>query len=241
MLSPDSTRPAPPTLAELAEASQRLEGAHPVEIVRCAVQRLGIGAPVPTNILVTSSFQDAILAHVVTQAVPGIEVVLLDTGYLFAESLWYAEQLRERFGVNVRIEKRDESRLERDVWRTDTDACCAARKVVPLEDALRDRDVWITGLRRADSSTRSSTPIISRDEMRGVIKVNPLAALSDEDVALYESLYELPEHPLREHGYTSIGCWPCTRPTRPGEDPRAGRWSGSGKTECGLHQPLRKA
>ena len=240
MSTPD-VRPAAPTLAELAEASQRLEGAHPVEIVRCAVQRLGVGGAVPTNFLVTSSFQDGVLAHVVTQAIPGIEVVLLDTGYLFAETLSYAEQLRERFGINVRIDKRDESRLERDVWRTDTDACCAARKVVPLEDALRDRDVWITGLRRADSSTRSNTPIVARDEMRGVVKVNPLAAMSDEDVALYESLYELPEHPLRAQGYTSIGCWPCTRPTLPGEDPRAGRWAGSAKTECGLHQPLKRA
>jgi phosphoadenosine phosphosulfate reductase len=228
-----------PTVAELAEASARLEGAHPVEIVRCAVQRMGVGGQVPSNILVTSSFQDAVLAHVVTQAVPGIEVVLLDTGYLFAETLWYAEHLRERFGINARIDKRDETRIERDVWRTDTDACCAARKVVPLEDALRDKDVWITGLRRDDATTRANTPIISRDELRGVIKVNPLAALSNEDVSLYESLYELPDHPLRVHGYTSIGCWPCTRPTLPGEDPRAGRWSGSGKTECGLHTPIK--
>lgn len=238
---PTGSNPSAPTLAELAEASQRLEGAHPVEIVRCAVQRMGIGAPVPANVLVTSSFQDAVLAHVVTQAVPGIEVVLLDTGYLFDETLQYAELLRERFGVNVRIDKRDESRLERDVWRTDTDACCAARKVVPLEDALRDRDVWITGLRRADSATRAHTPIVSRDELRGVVKVNPLAAMSDDDIALYESLHELPDHPLRAQGYTSIGCWPCTRPTLPGEDPRAGRWAGTGKTECGLHQPVRTA
>jgi phosphoadenosine phosphosulfate reductase len=112
---------------------------------------------------------------------------------------------------------------------------CAARKVVPLEDALQNKKVWITGVRREDSEARKNTPIVSRDIMRGVIKVNPLAGTSDSDIALYNELYELPVHPLREHGYTSIGCWPCTRPTKPGEDPRAGRWSGSGKTECGLH------
>jgi phosphoadenosine phosphosulfate reductase len=222
---------------ELAAVSRELEGAAPVDIVRWAVEAFGAHGTdnVFSPFIVTSSFQDATLAHVSNYAAPGIEVVLLDTGYLFAETLWYAEHLRDKFSINVRIDKRDESRIERNVSQFDTEACCAARKVVPLEDAVQGKSVWITGLRRGDSETRRNTPIVSRDVFRGVIKVNPLVTLSDSDVDLYNDLYELPEHPLRQHGYTSIGCWPCTRPTKPGEDPRAGRWSGSGKTECGLH------
>ena len=222
---------------ELADVSRELEGMLPADIVRWAIASFGDADEVPPykSFLVTSSFQDATLSHVAHSAAPGIEVVLLDTGYLFAETHWYAENLGKTFGINVHIDKRNEAHLAPNGWQVDTDACCAARKVVPLEDALQNKKVWITGVRREDSEARKNTPIVSRDIMRGVIKVNPLAGTSDSDLALYNELYELPVHPLRQHGYTSIGCWPCTRPTKPGEDPRAGRWSGSGKTECGLH------
>lgn len=216
-------------LTELNEAAHDLEGAHPVDIVRWAHERHGDG------LVVTSSFGDAILAHVASSAVPGIEIVLLDTQYLFAETLWYAEHLRQRLGLNLRV-LRPVDVTPDDRWQTDTTACCQVRKVDPLERLLADRSAWVTGLRRSDSPTRRTTPIVSWDLGRSVVKVNPLAAMTDDDVALYEQLFELPRNPLTDRGYASIGCWPCTRPTAPGEESRAGRWSGSVKTECGLHQ-----
>jgi phosphoadenosine phosphosulfate reductase len=216
-------------LIELNDAAKELERAHPVEIVRWAYERHGDG------LVVTSSFGDAILAHVVASAVPGIEIVLLDTQYLFAETLWYAEQLRRRFDLNLRIVRPDPSVAPDDLWQTDTTACCRLRKVEPLQRELAGRTAWISGLRRSDSEARRATPVVSWDIGRSIVKVNPLAAFDDDDVALYAQLFDLPDNPLTDRGYPSIGCWPCTRPTGPGEDGRAGRWAGSTKTECGLH------
>ena len=216
-------------LIELNDVAKELEGAHPGEIVRWAYERHGDG------LVVTSSFGDAILAHVASSAVPGIEIVLLDTQYLFAETHWYAEQLRRRFDINLRVVRPDESVIADDLWQTDTTACCRIRKVEPLERLLADRTAWVTGLRRSDSPSRRSTPVVSWDIGRSVVKVNPLATLTDDDVALYTQLFDLPANPLTDRGYPSIGCWPCTQPAGPGDDARAGRWAGSTKTECGLH------
>lgn len=186
------------------------------------------------ELCLTASFGDATLVHLANSAVPGIEITLIDTGYLFAETEWYADHLRDRFGLNLTV-LRPSPDLERDLWRTDTDACCAARKVVPLENALRGKSAWITGLRRADSDGRGNTPVVHDDLLRGVTKVNPLAGWTDAHVAHYAATYDLPEHPLADRNYTSIGCWPCTRPAVDPEDPRSGRWADSEKTECGLH------
>jgi len=122
-----------------------------------------------------------------------------------------------------------------DLWQTDPDECCAMRKVEPLARALRGKQAWMTGLRRVESPTRTNAPIVHLDVGRGIVKVNPLATWSDADIAAYKQDHELLEHPLSAQGYPSIGCWPCTRPVAPGEDPRSGRWSGQGKMECGLH------
>ena len=130
--------------------------------------------------------------------------------------------------------------VERDVWQNDTDACCAARKVEPLQRTLAGKQAWITGLRRADAPTRANTPVVHDDLLRGVVKINPIATWSDDDVATYVAMNDLPIHPLTDRGYPSIGCWPCTRPAD-ASDPRAGRWAGSGKTECGLHVPTSAA
>ena len=216
-------------LIELNDAAHELDGAHPVDIVRWAHERHGDG------LVVTTSFGDAILAHVAASAVPGIEIVLLDTQYLFAETIWYAERLQRQFDLNLRIVRPDPSVVADDLWMRDTDACCRLRKVEPLERVLAGKTAWVTGLRRSDSESRRATPVVSWDIGRSVVKVNPLAAMSDDDVALYAHLFDLPANPLTERGYPSIGCGPCTRPAGPGEDSRAGRWSGSGKTECGLH------
>lgn len=186
------------------------------------------------GLCLTASFGDATLVHVAAHAVPGIEVTLLDTGYLFAETEWFAETLQERLDISLRI-IRPAADLERDVWQSNTAACCAARKVEPLDRALAHKTAWITGLRRDDSPGRRGTPLMHTDLLRNIVKINPLATWSDDDVANYASHHNVPEHPLADRGYASIGCWPCTRPVADDADPRSGRWADTDKTECGIH------
>ena len=207
------------------------EDAHPLEILRWAGDTFG------DELVVTASFGDAVLVHLVSRSIPDAEVVLLDTGYLFAETEWFAEHLRDRYRLNLRtIHPRPDA--ERDVWQTDTDACCAVRKVEPMQRALQGKRAWVSGLRRADSPVRATTPVVHEDLLRNVMKVNPIATWTDEQVERYKAIELLPEHPLTDRGYPSIGCWPCTRPVEDGADPRSGRWAGSGKDECGLHLPV---
>ncbi len=207
------------------------EDAHPLEILRWAGDTYG------DELVVTASFGDAVLAHLVSRSIPDAEVALLDTGYLFAETEWFAEHLRDRYHLNLRtIHPRPDA--ERDVWQTDTNACCAVRKVEPMQRALQGKRAWVSGLRRADSPMRATTPVVHEDLLRNVMKVNPIATWTDEDVERYKALELLPEHPLTDRGYPSIGCWPCTRPVEDGADPRSGRWAGSDKDECGLHLPV---
>jgi phosphoadenosine phosphosulfate reductase len=159
--------------------------------------------------------------------------VFLDTGYHFAETLWYVEQVQARFDLNLSMIK-PEVPLD-DRWLTDPDACCQARKVEPLQRALAGKAAWMSGLRRDEAQSRANSPIVSYDVGRGLVKVNPIATWTDQDVAGYIHDHELPVHPLADRGYASIGCWPCTRPVEEGETTRAGRWYGTDKTECGLH------
>ena len=203
------------------------ENSTPHEILRWAGETFG------DDLVVTASFGDAVLTHLANTVLPGVDIVLLDTGYLFAETEWYADDLRRRFGLNLRT-VHPLPDTERDVWQTDTDACCAARKVEPLQRVLADKRGWVTGVRRADSPSRASTPVVFDDLLRAVTKINPIAKWTDDDVATYAAMHEFPAHPLTDRGYPSIGCWPCTRPAD-ADDPRAGRWAGTGKTECGLN------
>lgn len=214
----------------LTRLPAHLESDHPADIVRWAAAEFGA-----ENLVVTASFEDAVLVHVAATAAPGIEIVLLDTHYLFAETRWFAEQLRARLDLNLRIETPAPEVTPDNLWQTDATACCNLRKVQPLARVLAGKAGWITGVRRADGPTRATTPVASYDIGRAITKVNPLAALSDDDMALYERLHDLPRNPLTDRGYPSIGCWPCTQPVPPGADKRAGRWAGSDKTECGLH------
>jgi phosphoadenosine phosphosulfate reductase len=165
--------------------------------------------------------------------------VLLDTQYLFAETLWFVETLRRRLGFPLVVERGradDGGELvPDDRWTNDVEGCCARRKVEPLNRVLTGKSAWITGIRRVDGPTRADAPVVAHDPQRDLVKINPLAAWSDDDMAAYIARFDLPVNPLSQRGYPSIGCWPCTRPVAPGEDKRAGRWSGLGKTECGLH------
>jgi phosphoadenosine phosphosulfate reductase len=216
-------------LLDIHRAATDLDGVDPVEIVRWAHSQLG------DDLVVTASFEDAALVHVVATAVPGIEIALIDTGYLFAETLWYAERLRSLLDLNLRVVRPVVGPADVDRWEHDTTGCCGVRKVEPLDRTLAGRAGWITGLRRVDGPTRAGTPVVSYDAGRGIVKVNPLVAWSDDDLDHHHLVHDLPRNPLTERGYPSIGCWPCTRPVQPGDDRRAGRWAGSDKTECGLH------
>ena len=213
---------------EVAYAARELETATPGDIVRWAADRVG------SSITVTCSFEDVVLAHVAAMAVPGIEIVMIDTQYLFAETQWLAEELRKNFGANLRIVHPLHVTPD-NLWQRDTEACCNVRKVQPLNAVLSEKTGWVTGVRRIDGPTRADTPVVSLDAVRNVLKINPLALYSDEEMETYEYLHELPRNPLKDRGYPSIGCWPCTKPVAEGEDKRAGRWAGQAKTECGLH------
>ena len=213
--------------------SQRpLETGHPLDDAKRAIE--WVTATHGEGVCITASCGDATLAHLVTTMAPGTEITLLDTGYLFAQTEWYADLLTTRYAINLRIVRPDPG-LERDVWQSDPGACCAARKVEPLNRILAGRTAWVTGLRRADSEQRRRTQLIQRDLVRNVVKVNPLAGWTDLDIAEYATRHDLPAHPLADRGYASIGCWPCTRPIVAGDDPRSGRWADTDKTECGLH------
>lgn len=206
-----------------------IDESAPVDVIRWAHSRFGDG------LLVTSSFGDATLVHVAAMAVPGIEVALIDTGYLFAETLWYARSLEALLDFRLTVLEPETSPADADRWQFDLDGCCRVRKVEPLERALRGRTAWVTGLQRSDGPSRADAPVVAHDVGRGIVKVNPLAAMTAADVDELHRAHDLPRHPLSDRGYPSIGCWPCTRPVADGDGLRAGRWSGTEKTECGLH------
>jgi len=198
------------------------------------------------RIVLTCSWQlqSSALIHMAHEVGADLRVVELDTGLLFPETYAVRDALVERYGLTLeRIAPlRTVDEQDRDegpeLWRRDPDRCCALRKVEPLERALeRDVDAWVTGIRRAQSVTRRGARKLEWDAVRGVVKVQPLVDWSDEDVKGYLYAHDVPYNELHDRGYPSIGCMPCTRAVKPGEDPRSGRWAGTGKTECGLHLP----
>ncbi|HVB14596.1 MAG TPA: phosphoadenylyl-sulfate reductase [Candidatus Dormibacteraeota bacterium] len=211
---------------EGAELADRLERAGAEETIRWAVGRFGCG------VALACSFQDCVIVDLAVGVDPDLEVVFLDTGFHFQETLDFVELVRTRYQLNLTVTHPDASA---DPWPCGTSECCQRRKVEPLFRALQGKAAWLTGLKRSDASTRSHTPVVAWDEGRQLVKVNPLAAWTEDDIAGYIAAHDLPVHPLLAQGYLSIGCAPTTRPVRPGEDPRAGRWSDSDKIECGLH------
>jgi len=214
---------------ELNRLNIEFESATPTEIISWAADRFD------EQLVVTSSFGDAVLAHLAWSAVPGLEVVLIDTTYLFAETLWFADHAAELFDGRIRVISPAADVVPDNQWLDDTTGCCARRKVEPLNRALAGNAAWITGLRRDDSLSRSVAPILSNDLLRGIVKVNPIANWTEADVDAYTIEHCLPVHPMTGRGYTSIGCWPCTIPPRNDDDSRSGRWAGQNRTECGLH------
>jgi len=216
----------PAFLAELEQASRDLEGSSAAEIIKWAVDRFG------TDIVLASSFQDAVLIDVAVKVDPQVHVIFLDTGFHFPETLAYMRRLQQRYDLNLEIL---DSGLADDVSPCGSANCCELRKVVPLNKVLEGKAAWITGLKRVDTPERADAPIASWDASKSIVKINPLASWTDDEIDDYVAEHDLPRHPLNYAGYISIGCAPTTRPVAEGEDPRAGRWPDSDKTECGLH------
>jgi phosphoadenosine phosphosulfate reductase len=214
--------------AELAEASAQ-------EVLDWAARTFG------DRMIVASSMQDAVLVDLAAKAHPGVEVLFLETGYHFAETIGTRDAVAQIYDVRIVNAMPEQSVAEQDasegprLFERDPDRCCALRKVAPLQRILAGYDAWVTGVRRVDAPSRADTPIITWDERNGLVKINPLAAWTDEDLDRYIAEHDVLVNPLVPAGYPSIGCWPCTAKPAPGSDPRSGRWPGQPKTECGLH------
>jgi phosphoadenosine phosphosulfate reductase len=208
----------------------------PVELLTWFGETLGC-----QRVAVAASFADALMPTLARRALDDPHVLFVDTGYHFVETLGFRDAVSAELGIPILTLQPAQSVTEQasqhgpDLWQRDPDTCCALRKRAPMDVALAGYDAWASGMRRADSPQRSTTPLLDWDERRGLIKVNPLAALSDEQVDACVRAYGLLENPLTQLGYRSVGCAPCTRPVDDGEDRRSGRWPGSSKTECGLH------
>lgn len=216
-----------PDLAEIDAIAKRLETASASTIVEWAYERFS------ESLILTASFQDCVLIDIIVKIVPDIEVIFLDTGFHFEETLLYLEEVQHHYQLNLKMMQPEVGPTD---WPCNTARCCEVRKVEPLQRALVGKHAWMSGVRRVETQARAQTPVVMVDERRGVVKVNPIVRWTDDEVERYIQSNHLPIHPLTQRGYRSIGCAPSTRPTSPGEDPRSGRWAGAEKMECGLHQ-----
>jgi len=212
--------------AALRAVSERLEKAPAGKVVEWAVGEYG------RDLVLAASFQDVVLIDLAVKVDPAIEVVFLDTEAHFPETLHFVEEVRARYDLHLSVTRPGP---EASGWPCGSAHCCEWRKVAPLRAALVGKRAWLTALKRSDAPTRVAAPVVGWDDAFGLVKVNPLATWTDDDVDSYLVDHDLPAHPLVSEGYRSIGCAPTTRPTARGEDPRAGRWAGTAKTECGLH------
>ena len=193
------------------------------------------------NYVVASNMQDAVLVDLAAKVRPGVDVLFLDTGYHFVETIGTRDAVEAVYDVNVvnvtpenTVAKQDEL-FGKDLFAREPNECCRMRKVEPLTKALRGYSAWVTGIRRVEAPTRANAPLISWDNAFGLVKINPLAAWTDEDIQNYIDTNDVLVNPLVYEGYPSIGCAPCTAKPAAGADPRSGRWAGLSKTECGLH------
>jgi phosphoadenosine phosphosulfate reductase len=227
--------PVDRTKSLAARLDAELRHAHPKAIIAKALEIFG------DELALVSSFgaESAVLLHMASEVSRDIPVLFLDTGMLFGQTLDYRQQLAAKLKLtDVRdlrptfedLATRDPSA---DLWKTDTDGCCHIRKVIPLDTALGGFSAWITGRKRFHGGDRLRLPVV--EEADGKLKFNPLANWGKADLETYAAEHQLPEHPLVQFGYPSVGCWPCTNPVEEGADVRSGRWAGSQKTECGIH------
>jgi phosphoadenosine phosphosulfate reductase len=238
------TTTADTTVAEATRRFAALEASHAAyedkveltrEVLRWAHETYG------DRLTIASSMGDEALVHLVGTTLTDADVFFLDTGYHFAETLGTRDAYQAMLPLQIRTILPLLTVAEQDAKHgaklhdRDPDACCAMRKVEPLNRAIEGYAAWVTGMRRVDAPTRTDIELVGWDERRGLVKLNPLAAWTDSDIDRYVEENDVFLNPLRQEGYASIGCAPCTRPVAEGEDPRAGRWAGKTKTECGLH------
>ena len=221
------------TIAE--QAGRDLEGASAQDVLRWAVDTFG------ERFVIASSMGDGLMAHLASSVTSGVDVLFLDTGYHFAETIGTRDAVAQVYDVTVRtvlpllsIAQQDGEHGPR-LYERDPNACCALRKVEPLARGLEPYDAWASGIRRDEAVTRRDIGVVEWDAKRSMVKVNPIAAWTQADVDAYVAEHGVLVNPLAYDGYPSIGCAPCTRRVAPGEDPRSGRWAGTTKTECGLH------
>ncbi|MGY1946727.1 phosphoadenylyl-sulfate reductase [Nocardia asiatica] len=218
-----------------ARGAAELDGASATELLQWTEDTFG------ANYIVASNMQDGVLVHLAAGVRAGVDVLFLDTGYHFAETIGTRDAVEAVYGVNVinvrpehTVTEQDQL-LGKDLFAREPNECCRLRKVVPLQKSLAGYNAWVTGIRRVEAPTRANAPLISFDEAFGLVKINPIAPWSDEEMQDYIEKHGILVNPLVEEGYPSIGCAPCTRKPEPGSDPRSGRWAGLAKTECGLH------
>jgi phosphoadenosine phosphosulfate reductase len=217
------------------KAGDDLDGAEPLDILRWAVAQFG------SSWCVASSMADAVLPHLASRALPGVDVIFLDTGYHFAETIGTRDAVAATMPVTVRTITPAQTVADQDahygprLFERDPDKCCALRRVAPLESALTPYRAWASGLRRDEAITRRGVRVVEWDAKRGMVKLNPIAAWTQDDVDAYVAANGVLVNPLLYDGYGSVGCAPCTRRILEGEDARAGRWAGTSKIECGVH------
>jgi phosphoadenosine phosphosulfate reductase len=223
-------------LRELAErAGDDLEDASALEILAWADEQFG------PSWCVASSMADAVMPHLASRVRPGVDVIFLDTGYHFAETIGTRDAVGATLPVTIRTitarqtVEAQEASFGQVLHDTNPDLCCALRKVIPLRNALAPYEAWTSGLRRDESPTRATTRVVEWDARRSMVKLNPIARWTQADVDAYIEQHSILVNPLLSDGYGSVGCRPCTRRIVEGEDARAGRWAGLAKTECGLH------
>jgi phosphoadenosine phosphosulfate reductase len=225
------------TVDAMASASRALEGRPPEDVLEWAAERFAPRLTFATGF----GAEGCALIDMIGRKRLRIDVFTLDTGLLFAETYDLWRRLEKRYAISIRGVRPPQSVEEQALTHGDRlydrepDRCCALRKVEPLKEALAGFDAWISAIRRDQTPDRASAAVIERDPRFGLVKVNPLVRWTSRDVWTYLREREVPVNPLHEQGYLSIGCVPCTSRVLPGEDPRAGRWRGRAKTECGLH------
>jgi phosphoadenosine phosphosulfate reductase len=223
-------------LVELAErGAAEMAGASAVELLRWTDEHFG------GDYIVASNMQDAVLVDLAAKIRPGVDVLFLDTGYHFVETIGTRDAVEAVYDVHVVNVTPEKSVAEQDalhgknLFASDPGSCCRMRKVEPLGKALAGYSAWVTGIRRVEAPTRANAPLISFDKAFGLVKINPIAPWSDDDMQDYIDTHGVLVNPLVDEGYPSIGCLPCTAKPVEGADPRSGRWAGLAKTECGLH------
>lgn len=227
------------TAEELKIVNDGLEGKSPEEAIKWGVANF---ATKDLSLACSFGAEDVALVHMLVNIKKDARIFYLDTDLLFKESVEVRDRLEKKYGIKTERYGAKTTLAEMaaehgpELWKREPDKCCNIRKMTPLAEALSDLKVWITGIRRDQAPTRANAPVVSWDDKFKLVKINPLVRWTSEDVWKYIRANDVPYNVLHDNNYPSIGCEPCTKQVMPGEDPRAGRWAGHQKTECGLHK-----